>query len=226
MKKHIFQVVAVIFLTQPVFGDDSILVQFTGIVTTIDDPAGVYSEVSISDPVTGYYRYDLTLSDSDPDPARGEYLASGTENGLWITVGTIQFSQDPINPLKVVIIDNAPVTHDSLWLTTSFEDLPGCTGTGAMLIFRDVTDAAITNDALFVDAPDLNALPLAFGIVLGTSCGPGGDDATLAFDVTSVTGELIQDIPAVSEWGMFILALTVLSCGTIVLRRRCAVSSS
>jgi len=61
-------------LTSSASGADRVLVTFTGTVSSITDPVGVFSAFSVGDPVTGRYTYDVALPDIDPDPETGTYV--------------------------------------------------------------------------------------------------------------------------------------------------------
>jgi len=222
MKLHIAVFAAVLVpLSSSALGADRVLVTFTGTVssiTDITDPVGVFSAFSVGNPVTGRYTYGSTLPDTDPNLALGSYKQSYPNAGLWITVGSTEFSPSAGEALEIYVDDNWPVTHDTFSLQIGIPELPACQANANYLIFRDLSDRAISGDALFLEAPNLSAFPVSFGFVFGALCGPYNESVTLKFNVTSVTTEVI--VPTVSTWGLVITAALLMGFGTIILRRR------
>ena len=219
MKLHIAVFAAVLVpLSSSALGADRVLVTFTGTVSSITDPVDVFSDFSVGDPVTGRYTYNTTLPDTQPDPGSGTYTQSFPDGGLWIAVGSTGFSPSAGDALQIYVGDNRPVTHDTFSLQIGIPELPACQANANYLIFRDLSDTAITDDALFLAAPNLSAFPLSYGLVTGFFCGPSEESVTLRFNVTSVTTEVI--VPTVSTWGLVITAALLMGFGTIILRRR------
>lgn len=123
------------------------------------------------------------------------------------------------NALEIGVDDNAGVIHDTFSVKIGIPELPACGGNSNALIFRDLSDTAITDDAIFLLAPDLSAFPLSYGYVTGFLCGPSEATVTLRFNVTSVT-TVETSIPTLSTWALAITALSLMACGTIILHRR------
>ena len=221
MKSHIAILAAVLVpLSSSALGADRVLVTFTGTVSSITDPVDVFSDFSVGDPVTGRYTYGSTLPDTQPHPGYGTYRQSFWDGGgLWITVRSTEFAPYVGSVLEIGVANNYPIVHDMFSLQTQILEPPDCVAGGSLLIFKDLSDRAITGDALFLLAPDLSAFPLSFGQVVGYWCGSSGQDATLEFNVTSVT-TVETPIPTLSTWALAITALSLMACGTIVLRRR------
>ena len=223
MKSHIAILAAVLVpLSSSVLGADRVLVTFTGTVSSITDPVGVFSAFSVGDPVTGRYTYGVTLPDIQPHPGYGTYRQSFWDGGgIWITVGSTEFAPWEGGVLEIGVADNYPIVHDMFDLDIQTLEPADCGASSSWLMFKDLSDSAITDDALLLLAPDLSAFPLSFGQVVGYWCGPSSQDATLEFNFTSVT-TVETSIPTLSTWALAITALSLMACGTIVLRRRVA----
>lgn len=218
MKPNVFLCAAVITSAGLSFGADVVSVQFTGTVTSIDDPVGVFAAHSIGDPVFGSYTFDLTVADSDPDPAHGNFVMSIPPSNFLTTIGASTFAPTPASALVVDVNDDDPILHDTLGLQMGVAALPDCLATGSFLFFKDLTDTAISSDVLLVEAPDLNAFGSSSGFVQAFLCGPNDDQPIIRFDVTSVT-TAPGAVPAVSAWGMIVIALLMAAVGTGILRK-------
>lgn len=216
MRNQVFLAVAVVAAsTSGVYGGQ-ITVRVEGTVSSIDDPVGVFSTLTVGDKVTGHYSYDVTLPDRDADPLHGNYHESTIVDRLSLNVGSFVFSPVPGDALIIDINDNDPAVHDTFMMQAVVPNLSDCQATGTFLIFRDLSDTAITNDALLRDAPDFGSFPIRRGLVQAFVCGPDSESPIFQFDITSARAVAV---PAVSEWGLAIIALSLVGCGAILLRR-------
>jgi hypothetical protein len=65
-------------------------------------------DVYVGSPVTGYYVYDLTALDTDPDPAVGLYEYDSLPSEMVLIVGDHEYRSDPVSPEFYVTV------HDSV----------------------------------------------------------------------------------------------------------------
>lgn len=221
MNLRILVIIALVAPTRAFATAGRVVVHFTGTVSSIDDPVGVFSAFSVGDPVSGEYAYDASTQDRDSDPAHGDYVMSTPLNRLVTTVGATEFTPTETSALFVDVTNNATVPSggDAFTLQISVVNPPGCAATGSYLIFRDESGTAISNDALPTLAPDFVAFPSHRGFVTSVLCGENQDSPVLRFDVDSVT-TVQSPIPAVGVWGLVLTTLALAAAGTCILRRR------
>lgn len=217
-KQFLLAIAVVVVSTSSLFAGGNLRVRVEGTITSIDDPTGVFAALSVGESITALYSYDVTLPDNDPDTTHGQYLEIAAADRFSLTVGSMAFSVRPTAPLEISVTDrDQQAGGDTFQVQAVVTDLPDCAATGSFLIFRDPSGAALSSDALLQDPPILNSFPLFTGFVTGAQCGPGLDAPIVNFDITSITAVAV---PAVSEWGLAITALSLMACGTILLRWR------
>ncbi len=90
---------------------DPVSFRFTGHVTEIDDddcsvPLLEPGVISIDDPVSGIFTYDLDAIDTDPDPNEGYYDAHSPPMPNYVTINGLSFQADPDDPHVAVYIYN------------------------------------------------------------------------------------------------------------------------
>jgi hypothetical protein len=138
-------------------GAAPITVSFTGVVTMLTDDDGLLDgSVSVGTPYSGTFSYDpALLSDSEPSPSFGTYeIDASTFFSLSLSVGSYTITFDPNATGTITMANNAgTVPQDQYTLTldevAGFESLPGTlTGTFLQLLLRDLSQTALSSDAL------------------------------------------------------------------------------
>lgn len=220
-------VVAVLFLggiTQ-ILQAEQLKIKFTGTVSEINDSTNLFSGLSMGDPVSGFFYYDLNAVDSNPDSSIGRYEMFDSLNLLSVTAGSQTFSPIPTNQFVTTVKDNDGGVNDTMLSLNKFllDETTPCGGTTG-LYFGDSTQTVFSSDALPQQVPDLADYDVVFGYVSYWSCdNPPTLISSLIFDIDSVA--LLQDnIPTVSTWGLVSMSMLITIGATILLRRRIAVA--
>lgn len=201
---------------------EQVQVWFTGTVTIIDDTIDAYAELSIGDPVSGYYIFETSTVDTNADLAIGNYLMSDDpSNNMTLTVGTTAFDPIASPQFKILVHDDLSGSLDQLIITNMFlmSGADPCLGISSLKL-EDSSQTVFADDSLPTPPPDLNDYNLAVGsLVQYTDCGGTPTQAaTLGFEIESISLQPV--IPAVHAWSLVMMSALVAIAATVVLRRR------
>ena len=204
---------------------EQLKVWFTGTVNTIVDTVGEFSGLSIGDPVTGFYIYDLAATDSNADPTVGHYSMPDPANRMSVTVGTTTFDSIPSPQFKIQIFDNNASKDGVIVSSINLAQVENpCWGSLRFVLF-DSTETAFSSDALPQELLDLGKFSQKFGFILYfNDCATTPVEvAGLVFDIETMT--LTQPvIPTVNTWGLVALSNLITIGATLMLRRHVVMS--
>lgn len=205
---------------------EQLKVWFTGTVTAISDSVGEFSGLAISDPVTGFYIYDLAATDSNASSTVGFYsMSDDPSNRMSVTVGSTNFDSIASPQFKMQIFDNSASTDGVI--VSSINRLQAenpCFGSLSLVLF-DNTQTAFSSDALPQELLDLSKFSQKIG-----SIDFFDDCTTTPVSVASLTYSLDTltltqpGVPTVSTWGLITMSILITIGATMMLRRR-AISS-
>jgi len=159
---------AVLTLPMSAMATDHISFRFTGHVVSIVDnhcsvPLLEPGVISVDDPVSGVFTYDLDATDTNPDPDGGWYEDSSPPSPYYVTMNGLTFQNDRDNPQTELVVANdlsyPDVTIDFFNLLTYFNSFPqsalglddpeiNIERSGALLWFSDETHTVLSDDAL------------------------------------------------------------------------------
>lgn len=133
----------------------SVVVDFTGTISYVDDPYGVVPEIVLGDTLVGQYTYETNSYDLEPMPEVGYYLHLGGSGILTISAGPYQVVTDTSgsNPYHI-LIDDEQAPGLEYFSVHSGELVPN---NGASFDYALLTMSAMNNSALASD--DLTATP-------------------------------------------------------------------
>jgi len=141
----------------------SITFDFTGDVTLVEDPLGVFNgKVSVGDPFVGEYTFDSTAVDISPLPTVGDYFFTSPPNGIRVSVGGLTFQTDPTDVqffMEMVNNHTGPVID--AYGVQSFKNVtqslcPPVVDNIAWGL-QDTTLTALSSEALLLTPPNLSA---------------------------------------------------------------------
>ena len=148
-----------------------------GIVT-----GGAGLNIHVGDAITGYYTYESTTLDSDPEPTGGLYLNYGLPYGISLSIGGFTFQTNP-NNVDIGII-NEP-GWDGYSVSSEYL-LPLSNGTTVNVVYWHLNNDTGT-------ALDSDLLPLTLPVLskwndnsLYINCGPRESDSVVIGEITDV----------------------------------------
>jgi acetyltransferase-like isoleucine patch superfamily enzyme len=164
-----FFVLAVVF-TSPMsaMATDLVSFRFTGhVVLIVDDiqecsvPLPEPGSISIDDPVSGVFTYDLDATDTNSSASIGSYMdTSPPPSPFYTTINGLTFQPGPADALSYV---------DTAWSTVSSSILVGSGGSPELIPASD----------LGLDGPDISLLYLQLGSFLYDNIGTALSDDSL-----------------------------------------------
>ena len=137
-------------------GTNYVSVLLTGRVVSVTDPtASLAGAVSVGDEVTGFYTFDKTVPDTDPDPQMGIYQFNSMPCRMWFDVGGLVFVSDPAAIDMNIRLRNDkgrnPKDQCDVNSLGNLPVVPGVDLTSIKLSLVDRTAVALPSDAL-IDA--------------------------------------------------------------------------
>lgn len=91
-------VVLVSFTASPALAQNTQGFTLSGVVTTVEDPTNYLGgSVSLGDPVSGVFYYDLDAVDIDSSPNVGYYKHNSSPYGISLRINSLTFRTDPAN---------------------------------------------------------------------------------------------------------------------------------
>lgn len=179
-----------------------IQIDFEGRISSagsFEDPTGLFTK---GDSINGFWQFESTTPDSDPDLDRGFYNQTGLPS-FEINIGSYFFQA---NTYGLQILDNRALgigvidAYDVLGLSsTTSSNISGFSTLRTQLTFRDtqVPLDAILSDALFETAPNLAAFDQV-GQVQGQITGTyNGSQFFMNLEIDSVTSSASVPEPTV-----------------------------
>jgi hypothetical protein len=184
IKVRVFSLAVLIALSRQVVLAESVIVNFTGVVTRVDDPDAILpGSIMASTPVTGSYTYESTTPDSIPaDTTLALYKMPVPPNGITMSIGGFTFASAPgADNFGFNIADDNHVLDDFFAAKRGVCSSPPCnypgpSGTvvdGLGFILEDPTRSALSSDALVI--PVLGDFPIRESILVGGCRTPGGN---------------------------------------------------
>ena len=131
-------------------------IEITGLVTSVDDRAGVLAgKIKSGNSITGWYIYDSGTPDSNPLSTEGDYEHYVEPFGITLNIGKLTFESNPENTDFLIQVTNDYSSKDS-YLLNSTNNLPLPSGAAVSQIswqLNDYTATALDNDAILPGAP-------------------------------------------------------------------------
>ncbi|WP_425399580.1 PEP-CTERM sorting domain-containing protein [Aeoliella sp.] len=138
---------------------------FTGEVTTVD--AALSSDFSPGDQVAGFYSFDDTVADSNPDPDVGTYEGHLTASIVNVSSGYTA-SLDLADTIDLTLLDNAfPTGGDNYVVSYALvgPDVNALSVEQFLLDALDEDGAMLTSDDLPASPPDISLAESATGYI-------------------------------------------------------------
>jgi len=173
---------------------------FNGTVSQIDDRSFIL-DGSITNGATfeGFYVFDPTAADANPDPALGEYHFTNSAFGVVVKVGNYVFRTNPQHVDFLIGVVDRP--GQDAYVFRSYNNVCSQPVMVDHIAWQldDPTGVALTNDLLAVTPPILASWQSLFGLTVS-----GGCDLSQSFflrgtvDSISEAPPVIPDRPAVT----------------------------
>jgi len=173
-----------------------VTIQIEAVVDSVTDdgPDDGYLDglISPGDIITGWYIFESTTIDTNPSSQVGDYFHYSSPYGIFLTVGGFNFetnSSDVRFLLEMVNDSTSGGLHDSYGLI-SYNNLSLYNGTSTDEIswwLRDSSATALSSDALFTTAPNLDEWQSIIGLRIYGERGEYGIDATVTSAVPEPT---------------------------------------
>ena len=208
----VFSLAVLIVLSRQVVLAELVIVNFTGVVTQVDDPDAILpGSITVSTVVTGSYTYESTTPDSIPaDPTFALYEMSVPPNGITMSIGGFTFASAPgADNFGFNIIDNL-FFNDMFMAKIGICSSPPCNqpGPGGSrvdslgFILEDPAQLALSSDALVI--PCLGDFPIRESVFVGGCRMPGINGFCVdagAIGVYRILGEISSLTPTTSRCG-------------------------
>jgi hypothetical protein len=184
--------IIIVALAEAAQASDTI-VYIRGTVAWVDDAYCMCltgGGVDPGDHVRGFYVYNTSTPDSNPDPHKGEYLHAAAPYGISVFINNYEFSTDPDSVSFLIIVgDSLVVGGDNgsdRFSIESSHNLNVIGYQGDLEVDRiswyliDTTKVAASSDSILVGPPDLNDWQEYYLTISGNGF---GGPYTIAIDV-------------------------------------------
>ena len=136
-----------------------ITIGLEAVVTEVDDLSNwLEGSIQVDDIITGYYSYESTVLDTNPDDNIGEYVYNTQPYGIFLESGVFEFGTDLSNVNFKISILNNDQGRDR-YLIVSYNNLPLSGGTninGISWQLDDYSENALSSTDLPVSEPVLS----------------------------------------------------------------------
>lgn len=171
-------------------GENLVSFQFGGSVSLLDDFNDLLGgAISVGDPVSGVFRYDLNTGDSDPSPYGGLYVHTAPPAGISVETKGFVFRTDPVNVDFQVEVDSFIGHPADTLILSSWKNIIPILESGILegsllhVSLSDLTHGALEGDALPAEL-HLEDWTSAFGTIRIDAGGNG--DVFLQFSIDTL----------------------------------------